>query len=75
MAGPGWQISSPPSQHLEISETHAAKPRLKKLLVVQEHLLDGGERGRLFIPPFLLELSKLPSPVEGLFLLPPAREH
>lgn len=39
-----WHAASPPSQHLEISETHAAKLRLKKLLVVQEHLLDGGER-------------------------------
>lgn len=43
LAGAGWHIASP-SQHLEISETHAAKLRLKKLLVVQEHLLDGGER-------------------------------
>lgn len=44
LAGAGWHAASPPSQHLEISETHAAKLRLKKLLVVQEHLLDRGER-------------------------------
>lgn len=44
LAGAGWHIASPPAQHLEISETHAAKLRLKKLLVVQEHLLDREER-------------------------------
>lgn len=44
LAGAGWHAASPPSQHLEISETHATRLRLKKLLVVQEHLLDGGER-------------------------------
>lgn len=44
LAGAGWHAAFSPSQHLEISETHAAKPRLKKLLVVQEHLLGGGER-------------------------------
>lgn len=43
LAGAGWHTTSP-SQHLEISETRAAKLRLKKLLVVQEHLLDRGER-------------------------------
>lgn len=49
LAGAGWHAAFPPSQHLE---THAAKPRLKKLLVVQEHLLDGGERKAFHSFPF-----------------------
>lgn len=67
VAGASWHIASPPSQHLEISETHAAKPRLKKLLVVQEHLLDGGER-EAFHSSF--QFGAIQAPLTGAGALP-----
>lgn len=65
--GLGWHIASPPSQHLEISEAHAAKLRLKKLLVVQEHLLDGGEREAFHSS---LSFGAIQAPLTGAGALP-----
>lgn len=72
VARPGWHISSPPSHHLEISETHAAKPRLKKLLVVQEHLLDRGER-EAFHSSFSFGAIQAPLTGAGALPAPPCK--
>lgn len=70
LTGAGWHAASSPSQHLEISEPHAAKLRLKKLLVVQEHLLDGGER-KAFHSSLSFGASRAPLAHAGALPAPP----